>query len=222
MNPKLLNSIITATVLSFSLFSSNNNLEAAELPWASSEYAHYSNQEPLRDLLEALSASQKTPIVVSERIDDVVSVYFKTNSAKKIFQDLVKTYNLSWYYDGDTLYVYTKEEMQTGSVALKYISPEDFSVSMRRLGILDDHFYWVASDIDKMIYFKGPERFVSSVLEMSRVLDKETAKKPEITGKIFKWVDRNGVVNFGSKLPQHLDKSRSSGNLENLGFEVVE
>lgn len=212
--------LITST-LSISLVFCSLSLQAAPLPWAESEYAHYSNQEPIRDLLSALSASQKTPIVISKKVDSVVSAYFKTNSAKQIFDDIVKTYNLSWYYDGDTLYVYTKDEVETGSVALKYISPKDFTRSMKRLGILDDHFYWVASDVDKMIYFKGPERFVSSVLEMSKVLDKKTAKR-EITGEIYKWVDKRGVVNFGSKLPKELDKSRTSENVDDLGYEVVQ
>jgi type III secretion protein C len=180
------------------------NVLAVQLPWSDKVYSHFSDQEPLESLLETLAASQNTQITVSKRVDDVVSVYFKKKTAKVIFEALVKAHGLIWYYDGGVLYISKKDEMQTGSVNLKYHTTKEFAQSLRQLGVLDDHFYWMESQHDNTVYFKGPEQFVSTVLKMSKVLDKKPARP-----RIYKWIDKNGVPNFSSKMPSHFNKRKS-------------
>lgn len=175
-------------------------IEAKDLQWNDTSYTHYSDQEPLSSLLRAVAASQKTPIILSDKIDAVVSGYYKRQTPKSIFLDILKSNGLVWYYDGDTLFVEREEEMQTGSVSLTNVSATQFTHSLERLGILDHHYQWISSDIDKMVYFKGPEPFVTAVLEMSKVLDKNVSGK-----RVYKWVDDNGITNFGSDMP---DKHR--------------
>jgi type III secretion protein C len=190
---------------------------ATQLPWSNEKYSHFSDQEPLESLLGTLAASQNTQISVSKRVDDVVSVHFKNKTAKVIFKALVKAHGLIWYYDGGVLYISKKDEMQTGSVNLKYHTTKEFAQSLRQLGVLDDHFYWVESQHDNTVYFKGPERFVSTVLKMSKVLDKKPAKP-----RIYKWVDKNGVPNFSSKMPSHFNKSKNLDVVEvDNGVSVV-
>ena len=193
------------------------SLSAAQLPWSDKSYSHFSDQEPLSSLLETLAASQNTQISISNRIKDVVSVHFKKKTAKIIFDVLVKAHGLIWYYDGGVLYISKKEEIQTGSIHLNYHTTKEFAQSLRQLGVLDDHFYWVESERDNTVYFKGPERFVSTVLKMSKVLDKKPAK-----AKIYKWVDKSGVPNFSSKMPGRFNKSRQLGVVDvDRGVSIV-
>lgn len=195
----------------------STSLSAAPLPWSNKVYSHFSDQEPLSSLLETLAASQNTQITVSKRIEDVVSVHFKKKTSKAIFDELVKAHGLIWYYDGGVLYISKKEEIQTGSINLKFQTTKEFAQSLRQLGVLDDHFYWVESERDNTVYFKGPERFVSSVLKMSKVLDKKPAK-----ARIYKWVDKNGVPSFSSKMPSHFNKSRQLGIVDvDRGVSIV-
>ena len=187
----------------------STDLSAAQLPWSTKIYSPFSDQEPLESLLKTLAASQNTQISVSKKIDDVVSVYFKEKTAKFIFKELVKAHGLIWYYDGDVLYVSKKDETQTGSVHLKYHTTKEFSQSLRQLGILDDHFYWMESVHDNTVYFKGPERFVSTVLKMANVLDKKPSKP-----RIYKWIDQNGVPTFSSSMPNRFNKSKNLDVIE--------
>ncbi len=180
------------------------NTSAAELPWSNKVYSHFSDQEPLPSLLETLATSQNTQISVDENIEDVVSLYFKEKTAKAIFEELVKTHGLIWYYDGDVLYVSKKDQIQTGSINLKYHTTKEFAQSLRQLGILDDHFYWKEAEHDNTVYFKGPERFVSTVLKMANVLDKKPSKP-----RIYKWIDKKGIPTFSSTMPSHLNKSKN-------------
>lgn len=210
VNLKTISIIIISMLLS-------SHLSAAQLPWSEKVYSHFSDQEPLSTLLETLAASQNTQVTISKRIDDVVSVHFKKKTAKNIFEELVKAHGLIWYYDGGVLYISKREETQTGSINLKYHTTKEFAQSLRQLGILDDHFYWVESEHDNTVYFKGPERFVSTVLKMSKVLDKKPAKP-----RIYKWIDKNGVPNFSSKMPGRFNKSRQLGVVDvDRGVSIV-
>ncbi len=168
---------------------------AKDLPrgWGEQTYTHFSDQEPLTDFFAALAASQKTPIVVSEKIDTVVSGYYKKMTPKAIFREVVKSNGLVWYFDGNTLFINREDEMQAGTVSLTNTSASAFTDSLERLGVLDHHYHWVASDIDQMVYFKGPEQFVTAVLAMSKSLDKKQKRS-----SIYKWVDKKGVTNFSS------------------------
>jgi len=171
--------------------------QAKSLQWNNEVYTHYSDQEPLKSLLEAVAASQKTPIIMSEKIDTVISAYYKKQTPRSIFLEVIKTNGLVWYYDGDTLFVEREDEMQTGSVSLSNVSASQFTSSLERLGILDHRYQWITSDVDRMVYFKGPEPFVTAVLEMSKVLDKKSS-----SNSVYRWTDEQGRINFGSSLPQ--------------------
>ena len=195
----ILHSILFSVVCILSL--SVQQLHAKELQWSGGKYTHYSDQEPLKSFLEALAASQKTPIIMSDKIDTVISGYYKKKSPKNIFLDVLKSNGLVWYYDGDTLFVEREEEMQTGSVSLVNVTASEFTSSLERLGILDHHYQWISSDADRMVYFKGPEPFVTAVLEMSKVLDKKVSHT-----SIYRWVDENGTTNFTSDAPDKYKK----------------
>lgn len=215
MNSHIKKLAIISSVLFSMLLSSS--LSAAQLPWSDKVYSHFSDQEPLESLLETLAASQNTQIVVSKKIEDVVSVHFKEKTAKAIFQELVKAHGLIWYYDGGVLYISKKNEIQAGSINLKYHTTKEFAQSLRQLGILDDHFYWVESAHDNTVYFKGPERFVSTVLKMSNVLDKKPAKP-----RIYKWIDKKGVPTFSSKMPGHFNEHKNLNVIDvDRGVSVV-
>ncbi len=192
----------------------------APLPWNDKPYSHYSDEEPLAEMLESLAANQGTPITVSEKVDDVVSMHYKNKPSKVIFEDVAKTYGLIWYYDGEAIFVYKEEEAKRGSVSMKTMSPSEFSEALERLNILDSQYHWEISEIDNVIYFTGPERFVDSVVSMAKLMD----NKPKKRSKIFKWTDARGRVNFSNERPlssRGSDKDIAAED-RSPGFDVVD
>lgn len=188
---------VLASVLTVLLGACGNSVSAAPVPWTADIYSHFSDQEPLPEMLKTLAAFQNLPIVVSPKVKDVVSLHFKERKPEDIFSELVKTYGLIWYYDKESLFVYKEDEVQAASVSLKKMSPEAFSNALKRLQVLDERFQWQISEVDNIIYFTGPERFVSSVLDMAQVMDTQTLDKRQI----YRWKDQKGVVNFSSEDP---------------------
>lgn len=170
---------------------------AAAVPWKADVYSHFSDQEPLADVLKTLAAFQDIPIVISPKVKDVVSLHFKQRKPEAIFQELVRTYGLVWYYDKESLFIYKEDEVQTATVSLKKMSPEVFTNTLKRLEILDERFQWQVSEVDNIIYFTGPERFVSAVLSAAATLERQALEKRQI----YRWKDKKGVVNFSSEDP---------------------
>lgn len=173
-------------------------LMAEKLPWDIEKYTHYSEEQPLKEMLEAMASSQGTNIVVSPKVNDIISVYYKEMYPIDILKALAQSNKLLWYYDGEILYVYKNDEIQTGSVTLEKMSVKDFSQTLRKIGILDDQFYWNEIEEEGIVYLKGPERFVSAVLQMSKILD---SKAPN-NNKVFKWKDSSGRVNYSNINPE--------------------
>ncbi len=133
-----------------------------------------------------------------KKLEDIISVYYKQMYPIDILKSLAKSNDLLWYYDGKVLYIYKNNEIQTGSVTLKRLSVKQFSQALRKIGILDDQFYWNEVESEGIVYFKGPERFVSAVLQMSEILDN---KKPT-NDKVFKWVSKSGRVHYSNINPE--------------------
>ncbi len=170
---------------------------AAPLAWKDYPYSHFSDQEPLIELLKTLASLQDLPIVVSPKVKEVVSLHFQSRKPEDIFNELVKNYGLIWYYDKEALFVYKEEEVQTASVSMKTMSPQEFTNTLKRLQVLEDRFQWEVSEVDNIVYMTGPERFISSVLSMAKVMDNQDLSRRQV----YRWKDKSGVVNFSSEDP---------------------
>ncbi|WP_162596656.1 DUF4124 domain-containing protein [Thiofilum flexile] len=169
----------------------------ASLPWGDRPYSHFSDQEPLADMLTTLAANEKTPIVVSPQIKQVISAHFKSRSVKSIFDEVAKTQGLIWYYDKETLYVYKEDEVKTGSVSLQSLTPHEFIDALKRLDIYDDKFKWEVSEVDNLIKLTGPDRLISTVIDNAKLMDSQASKEK----RIYKWKDANGKVHYSSDRP---------------------
>ena len=100
------------------------------------------------------------------------------------------------------------------------MTPSEFSEALKRLEVLDDQFHWEVSEVDNVIYFTGPERFVSSVLSMAELMDSNASKRT----KIFRWTDDSGQVNFSNERPLSARNATKdvSTNERFPGFDVFD
>lgn len=180
-----------------SLLLAGNAAIAAPVPWKSDNYSHFSDQEPLPELLKTLASLQDLPIVVSPKVKEVVSLHLQNRKPQEIFNELVKNYGLIWYYDKEALFVYKEEEVQSASVSMKKMSPQEFTNALKRLEVLEERFQWQISEVDNIIYLTGPERFVSAVLDMAKVMDTQDLARRQV----YRWKDKAGVMNYSSEDP---------------------
>ena len=188
----------TQIIVAMGLWLALSSAMAAPIPWKTDKYSHFSDQEPLSDVLKAIASFEDITIVVSPNVKDVVSLHFEEKPAQDLFKELVKSYGLVWYYNKEALYVYKEDEVQTASVSLKNMKPQEFTTALRRLQVLDDSVPWKSSEVDNVIYFRGPEKLVSAILDLAQVMDNQPVVKRK---QIYRWRDKKGVVNFSSDDP---------------------
>lgn len=174
--------------------------QSAVIPWKTKVYSHYSNNEELSDVVRSLMSSQSIPVVISDKVEEVVKVHFERHKPQAVLERLSDMYGLTWYYDGHVLFVYSAEEVITATLRLKNVSASEFTYSMKELGVFDSKFKWRMSERDGVIYFSGPERFVDLVMEMARVVD-NTGKKPP-SQFVYTWRDNEGQKHFSTNPPQ--------------------
>ena len=147
--------------------------EAKSLP-AGPVFNHTSNGETLNDLLKSFGAHLGIPITIDRKVKGKVNGQF-SDRPTRFLNRLSSVYNLLWYYDGTSIYIYSDAQVKTEILSVKYISVNELRRSLVRLGILDARSKWQALPRQEVAYVSGPPRFVDLAVELTKVLDNEAS-----------------------------------------------
>ena len=143
-----------------------------KLPWKSQEYTLVARQMPIRSALESFSVAQGIPILLSDRVTGVLSGDFKGVKPGDFLDRISAVHNLTWYYDGTALYIYTVGEMGSTLIDLKYMKAREVLSMMVELGVEDSRFPLKTASNGELIMVSGPPRYVMLVSEMIARADK--------------------------------------------------
>ena len=149
-----------------------DNPAAKRLPWRNPEYTLVARQIPIRSALESFSVAQGIPILLSDRVAGVLSGDFKRVAPADFLDRISAVHNLTWYYDGTALYVYTVGEMGSTLIDLRYMKADEVLKMMVELGVEDSRFPLKTASNGELIMVSGPPRYVMLVSEMIARADK--------------------------------------------------
>ena len=123
-------------------------------------------------------------------------------------------------------------EEQTAVISLSHIDAESLIDYLESQRLLDKRFHWEISENNQLLYFTGSPIFIQKILDQIEIID--NAKKetdlttdqinPSISTEeqttnlnnhktvavlqekthIYRWTDKQGIVSFSDKQPQHL------------------
>ena len=165
--------LFAAAVLSVMLSASAADKPAVKrLPWKNPEYTLVARQMPIRSTLESFSVAQGIPILLSDRVTGVLSGDFKRVSPADFLDRISAVHNLTWYYDGSALYIYTVGEMGSTLIDLRYMKADEVLKMMVELGVEDSRFPLKTASNGELIMVSGPPRYVMLVSEMIARADK--------------------------------------------------
>ena len=145
---------------------------AKRLPWKSPEYTLVARQMPIRSALESFSVAQGIPVLLSDRVAGVLSGDFKSVAPGDFLDRISAVHNLTWYYDGTALYIYTVGEMGSTLIDLRYMKADEVLKMMVELGVEDSRFPLKTASNGELIMVSGPPRYVMLVSEMISRADK--------------------------------------------------
>ncbi|WP_226382865.1 MULTISPECIES: EscC/YscC/HrcC family type III secretion system outer membrane ring protein [Burkholderia] len=91
----------------------------------------------LADVLRDLGANYRVPVIVSEQVDGAFIGTLDGGPPEAALDRLARLYQLAWYYDGQTLYVYRAREVSARLVALDYLPSATLIEQLRAAKLLD-------------------------------------------------------------------------------------
>ncbi|MEX1066998.1 MAG: secretin N-terminal domain-containing protein [Aquisalimonadaceae bacterium] len=167
---------------------------ASEIPWSMEPFSYYANDERVSEIITHMAGLQGIPVIFKGKVDETISASFRNTTRQEIFRQLVKVYDLHWFYDGHILYVDRVDNAAVESIRLHTVSVEEFKAYLIDLGVLNDRFYWRAAPSEGIVVVGGPEEFLRRVRELAEMVD--TGQRSFDT--VYKWNDKNGLTHFSS------------------------
>ncbi|WP_026179688.1 secretin N-terminal domain-containing protein [Hahella ganghwensis] len=200
--------LVLSLIISIALLSATQAW-AGGWPWAKLSYAHYAENEPIRELLQQFASAINTPIVISEDVQGVVNGNFEEALAKDFIDQLAKMHSLLWYYDGQVLYVYDTSEVETDLIHLQDVSSRRLVNTLTDLGVLDWRFTLRAIPGEGIVMVSGPPRYTQLVGEVAEILlsgqQRQAHGGDKFIVKVFElkhaWADDRTMVVDGQRIP---------------------
>lgn len=175
------------------------------IPWRVQQYSVTARNMQVRDAFSTFGVAQNVPIVMSDSVKGVFSGDFKDVPATEFIDKLATVHNLTWYYDGATIWVYSSGENLTTLIDLRYMKADEVLSMMKELGVEDSRYPLKAAMNGELIMVSGPPRYVSLVAEMIGKADRirEMRTFNEVEARLFPlvntWADN---VSFKTSSPE--------------------
>jgi len=176
---------------------------APSVPWRVPNYSVTARAMPVRELLETFAVAEGVPAILSKSVGGSVSGTFRDIPADEFLDRVATVNNLTWYYDGASLWVYSSGEVLTTLIDLAYMKADEVLAMMRELGVEDARFPIKKASNDELIMVSGPPRYVMLVSEMIGKADRLRERRTfaEVETRIFQlkntWADTVSMTTRG-------------------------
>ena len=200
-------------------------LGAAEIPWRVPEYSFTARSMKVRELLETFAVSQGVPLVMSDAVRGEMSGNFSKVPARDFLDRVATVNNLTWYYDGATVWVYGSGEILTTLLDLRYMKADEVVALMRDLGVEDARFPLKSASGGELVMVSGPPRYVTLVVDMiakaDRLREQRTFTRLEtrLFPLTYTWADN---VSFQRTSGTGIETSTSIRGVASLLQEIMQ
>lgn len=152
--------VIASVVSLLAIAGTARSAQASELP--SKTFVYKAESRKLPELLQEFAASLSIPIIVAEGVDGTVNGKF--NLSPSSFLDLMSSaYGLTWYFDGNVLFVYPARAMQSKVIFLREFGAERIERLLKSLKLGDKRFPLRYDATEKTLVVSGPPRHLELV-----------------------------------------------------------
>jgi len=144
----------------------------------------YTNMPLVEVLTEVLTPSGYS-IIISPKVKATVSGRL-TGSTERVFERLVSTYGLIWYFEQNILYVYAAGEAKSQLVRLQRADLAKVQRSLAQLGLNDRRFKLSYDDRNRTLMVSGPPRWVELVTSVALSADEVSSSTQAAEVRVFK------------------------------------
>ena len=201
------------------------SLGAAEIPWRVPDYSLTARNLKVRELLETFAVAEGVPLVLSDAVRGEISGNFRKVPAREFLDRVATVNNLTWYYDGATIWVYGSGEILTTLLDLRYMKADEVVALMRDLGVEDSRFPLKSASGGELVMVSGPPRYVTLVVDMiakaDRLREQRTFTRLEtrLFPLTYTWADN---VSFQRTSGTGIETSTSIRGVASLLQEIMQ
>ncbi len=202
------------------------HLGAAEIPWRVPDYSFTARNMKVRELLETFAVAEGVPLVMSDAVRGEMSGNFRKAPAREFLDRVATVNNLTWYYDGATIWVYGSGEILTTLLDLRYMKADEVLALMRDLGVEDARFPLKSASGGELVMVSGPPRYVTLVVDMiakaDRLREQRTFTKLEtrLFPLTYTWADNVSFQRTSST--EGIETSTSIRGVASLLQEIMQ
>ena len=175
------------------------------IAWKVPRYSMTARAMDVRQALDSFAVAQGIQVLCSEAVVGSFSGNFKDVPAAEFLDRLAAMHNLTWYYDGASIFVSSVSESLTTLIDLRYMKAAEVTAMLKELGVEDARFPLKTASDGELIMVYGPPRYVALVTEMINKADKlrEQRTFTEVETRLFPlshtWADNVSFSASGSE-----------------------
>ena len=166
--------LLFSVIFSVAALITASNVEANSfLTESDTDFFIQSRGISVKKLLIEFGSSYHVPVIISEKINGVFVGSIKGKTSVQILDQLSRTFNLAWYYDGHSLYVSSANEVVSKLIVPTFIEVEELHKNLAASVNTSSPFNkleLIASS--KSIKVSGVPQFVDEVVKVAETMDK--------------------------------------------------
>lgn len=145
---------------------------------ATEQFVYNAKKENIRSFFDAVSSRLNKPIIVSQRAAlKQISGEFDLSNPQILLERVATQLSLTWYHDGQTIYIYDNGETKSAVLSLRYVSLDAFNSFLRKAGLYDKRFPLRGDH--GTYYLSGPPIFVDLLINTAKFIDQDKKKPSE-------------------------------------------
>jgi type III secretion protein C len=164
--------LITAAILAMSFTAA----ATAATGWSDKPFVYRAEGKKLADVLQDFAASQLVPVSVDPGVEGTVNASFNAK-AEDVLKAISKTYNVIWYFDGVTLFVYPSKSMQSRVFRLRGFDPNQVRQMLSSFGLGDSRFPLRYNEAEQTLLAYGPPRHIEVVAAVIDTLEQGSKER---------------------------------------------
>lgn len=121
-----------------------------------SDFSHYSEAEPLVNLLETFARSQGLRAAFTENVKGEVSGRFRKINPEHFLAGIYTAFGVEWYVLDDIIHFYVKRDLERRLVYLSASRPSDMKKILMDAGLMSEQLPCTVDDKKRVLSFSGP------------------------------------------------------------------
>jgi len=170
---------------------------ANAIPWAVGDYERHSTGEELRSVISDLAIESQFGVVIDSSVVGEVNGVFRNVSRGNFFNTLVKTHQLSYFFDGAILWVSNYDDIKAQIITLNHISALEFEREFNALRTESSISTWKILSNDNLLYVVGTRDYVQFMQTFAESIDQP--KSGTSNNVIYVHVSKNGTREYSDK-----------------------